>query len=290
MHCFNPVIAEKYGIAEAVIIHNFQFWISHNMRNERHQYEGRTWTYNTTKALAQAFPYLTEKQIWLAIDRLVKAGVLMKGNFNQTAYDRTTWYAFTLEGFWIRPEGEFHFPRVENPTTQKGEPIPDTLPDTHTDETPPADAGGASDRPATSKKKTAKKNRPAGQAPDLNWQKWVDRYEEHVKEQNEGIGHNWNGAQLGMQGLKGIRKHLVNVAIKKQGVDPDEAGLAAWDYILKNWSKLNDEFLQREFDLTVILKKITNILNRLKNGSEAHRGTSAGSGTSGSRVTAVSNY
>lgn len=293
MHIFDPNVAAEFGIAEAVIIQHFQFWIANNKRNGRNENDGRTWTYNTTKALAETFPYLSEKQIWLAIDRLVEKGVLMKGNYNKTQYDRTTWYAFTLESFWIRPEGNFHFPRVENPAPASVEPIPDSPTDTLTNsgtDTPAADAPG--DKKPDPIKKTASRKKTPGAENDKDWQRWVDRYEDHVKDRNGGTGHRWDGAQLGPQGLKGIRAHLVKISTKLDGKSDDDCGYGAWCYILDNWELLR-EWLQGQFDLTVILKKITDILNSLRNATNTNRGANSNGfkpGTSEARVQALRDY
>jgi hypothetical protein len=293
MHIFDPNIAAEYGIAEAVIIQHFQFWIGNNKRNGRNENDGRTWTYNTTKALAETFPYLSEKQIWLAIDRLVEKGVLMRGNYNKNQYDRTTWYAFTLESFWIVPEGNFHFPRRENRKPTGGEPIPDTLPDTDTNQQPVNPGAGAPGGKAAAKKPAGKKKKAPGAETDTDWQRWVDRYDEHVKKHNDGIGHRWDGAQLGPQGLKGIRAHLVKISTKLEGKTDDDCGFGAWCFILDGWADLPDEWLRGQFDLTVILKKITDILNRFRNATNTNRGANTGgaaSGTSAERVNAVANY
>jgi hypothetical protein len=290
MHLFNENVAAQYGIAEAVIINHFQFWIANNKRNGRNEHDGRTWTYNTTKALAETFPYLSEKQIWLAINKLVEAGVLMKGNYNQTAYDRTTWYAFTLESFWIKPEGEFHFPKRENPAPPHVEPIPDTSTDKETTTKPVSPAADAPGDKKPPTKPDKKRKKSPGAETDTNWQRWVDRFDKHVQDHNE-IGHRWDGAQLGPQGLKGIRQHLVRVCLKFEGKTDEDCGFGAWCYILDNWDKLGDEWLQGQFDLTVILKKITDILNRLRNGTNANRGINSGKpGTSEARVEALRNY
>lgn len=94
-HSFDTDVAAKYGLVDAIILENFKFWIAKNEADERHQYEGRYWTYSSVKALETLFAYLTAKQIRGAIDRLVEAGILLKGNFNQSAYDRTSWFAFS---------------------------------------------------------------------------------------------------------------------------------------------------------------------------------------------------
>lgn len=291
MHSFNENVAAQYGIAEAVLIDHFQYWIKLNKRNERHDHEGRTWTYATAKSLSEWFPYLSEKQIWLAISKLVDAGVLIKGNFNRTKYDRTTWYAFTLESFWIKPEGDFHFPKVENHKPQTAGPIP--APETDTTKTTGTGSSAANatgDKKPTGQKKRERKAPGAG---DTDWQRWVDRYDQHVKKFNEDLPHRWDGAQLGPQGLKGIRQHLVKISTKIEGKSEEDCGYGAWCYILDHWETLPDEWLRGQFDLTVLLKKITDILNRLKNGTQTNRGNNTGGvkpGTSQQRVDALENY
>lgn len=289
MHIFDPNVAAEYGIAEAVIIQHFQFWIGNNKRNGRNENDGRTWTYNTTKALAETFPYLTEKQIWLAINRLVDAGVLMRGNYNQTAYDRTTWYAFTLESFWIVPEGNFHFPRRENRTADRVEPIPDTPPDTYASEKPNTPPGQSAGGKKTEPKKTAQPKKTPG-AGDADWQRWVDAWHDFFKGRHDQIEPVWNGAQLGA--LKKLRTYLCKVATQVDGKSRDDCGFSAWSFILENWDLL-DEWQRGQFDLTVVYQKINNVLTQIKHGTQTHRGAHSGgaeSGTSASRVAAVANY
>jgi hypothetical protein len=188
-HNFDPLVARRYGMTEAVLIKNFQFWISHNKRNGRHQFEGRTWTYNSAKALSQAFVYLSPKQIYGAICRLEKVGVLIKSNFNDHKYDRTSWYAFTDEGFWIDRTEELHFPAEENGKPGQGSPIPDTLPDSNIDKNPPGSSALA--RGAKEEVKKVEPKKPAGKKqadkrpPREFWQAFVDTWHDfHVENCN----------------------------------------------------------------------------------------------------------
>jgi hypothetical protein len=94
-HHFDIKNASKYGILEAVLINHFEFWISKNKANNKNFHDGTYWTYNSTKALVELFPYVSESQIRRAIDKLVSLDILKKGNYNDNAYDRTLWYAFS---------------------------------------------------------------------------------------------------------------------------------------------------------------------------------------------------
>ena len=61
-HNFDIEIAKEYGIAEAIIINYFHFWITKNMANEDNFHDGYYWTYNSRSAFCKIFPYLTEKR------------------------------------------------------------------------------------------------------------------------------------------------------------------------------------------------------------------------------------
>lgn len=100
-HYFDINIAMKYGIQPAIILNNLYFWIEKNRANEKHFYDGYYWTYNSMKAFSELFPYMTERQIDYAIKKLVESGLIIKGNYNKSSYDRTCWYAITKEGYSV---------------------------------------------------------------------------------------------------------------------------------------------------------------------------------------------
>jgi len=129
LHSFEVEHARKYGLAEAVLIKNFKFWIEHNIDQKYNFKDGRTWTYISLKELAKNFDYLSEKQVRTAIDHLVNDGVILKGNYNKLAIDKTLWYSFAQESEFVKP-----YDRMETPFAQSGRPdaqevkaIPDTL-------------------------------------------------------------------------------------------------------------------------------------------------------------------
>jgi DNA-binding PadR family transcriptional regulator len=100
-HHFNTEIAKKYDIITAILLDNFYYWIEKNRLNERNFKDGRYWTYNTKKAIAEWFPYLNERQLDYALKKMVEQGLLIKGNYNENKYDRTLWYAITDFGYSI---------------------------------------------------------------------------------------------------------------------------------------------------------------------------------------------
>jgi hypothetical protein len=129
LHSFEVEHAKQYGLAEAVLIKNFKFWIEHNIDQKYNFKDGRTWTYISLKELAKNFDYLSEKQVRTAIDHLIKDEVLLKGNYNKLSIDKTLWYAFVNENAFVKP-----YDQKEKPSAQMGKPsdqevkaIPDTL-------------------------------------------------------------------------------------------------------------------------------------------------------------------
>lgn len=129
VHSFNTEIAEKYGLNAAIIFYHIVFWIEKNEANETNYHDGHYWTYNSVKAFKTLFPYMGDKQIRNALKKLENENLVICGNYNKSPYDRTRWYALTEKGISILPKGQMDFTKRANENSQKGEPIPDTIPD-----------------------------------------------------------------------------------------------------------------------------------------------------------------
>lgn len=119
MHSFDPDIAKLVGVNAAVIHQNIIWWTQKNAANGRHFYDGRHWTYNSITAFDELFPYLTRAQIRSALLKLEEAGLIVCGNYNKSAYDRTKWYS---------PNEQLHLSNLANGFVQDDQPIPDDKP------------------------------------------------------------------------------------------------------------------------------------------------------------------
>ena len=126
-YSFDIEVAQQYGVNEAIMIKNLQFWIMKNKANGKHFHDGHTWTYNSVAAFMQLFPFWTEKQIRIIINSLKEKGIIITGNYNPMAYDRTLWYAFDDESIWLNRT--IHLSKTANGSDKKGRPIPDIKPD-----------------------------------------------------------------------------------------------------------------------------------------------------------------
>ena len=114
-HIFDVDIAKKYGVNAAILLENIGYWIKQNEANETNFYDGTYWTFNSRRAYKELFPYMSERQINTAFQKLIDDGLIMTGNYNKLAYDRTLWYALTQKGKCI-----LHFDIMDNDDMSNG--------------------------------------------------------------------------------------------------------------------------------------------------------------------------
>lgn len=140
VYSFDSRIAEIYGVDEAVFLHNLYWWIAKNEANGRHHRDGRTWTYNSTKAFVKLFPFWNESQIRRIIDKLHKNGAIHIGVFNEKGFDRTRWYSLdeTVTRVYendtcIWQKQQMEVTETANGCDENSTPIPDSKPDSKPD-------------------------------------------------------------------------------------------------------------------------------------------------------------
>lgn len=123
-HSFDIDLAKKYGILEAILLKNLWFWIKKNEANEKNFFDGTYWTYNSTKAFNELFPYASESTIKRTLKKLQDLGLIKTGNYNEVAYDRTLWYAFEPLGIAIMSNRTMDDAKSYNGMIQNDQPIP----------------------------------------------------------------------------------------------------------------------------------------------------------------------
>ena len=124
-HYFNTEIAKEVGVNAAIILENIAHWVLKNKANNKNFYDGHYWTFNSTAAMAELFPYMNARQVRTALDSLRKKGMVLTGNYNKSSYDRTLWYTVSdscAEQFF--PE-IIHLTEKSNGDDGKVKPIPD---------------------------------------------------------------------------------------------------------------------------------------------------------------------
>ncbi len=126
-HTYSVEHAILYGVDCAIIIHHLQFWIEQNMALKRNFIEGRTWMYQTQREMAACYPYWNRDKIQDILQKLVDYDVIIKGNFNRTKFDKTTWYAFKNEEmFTVNRNRTTVISKSDDQSIEIDPPIPDT--------------------------------------------------------------------------------------------------------------------------------------------------------------------
>lgn len=118
-HSFNVSLATFIGLNETIILTNFYFSVKSNEGNENMIKDGRVWFFRSVNEMNGLYPYLSAKKIRLAIERLIEAGYVYKGDYNQDKFNKCNWYSISDEAYKLF-EGE----KGES-IGQKGEPFAD---------------------------------------------------------------------------------------------------------------------------------------------------------------------
>lgn len=149
-HALNVNVAIRFDTDTALFLQNLKHWTFKNLANKKHIHDGLCWTYDTLDALCDIFPYWSRRQLERVINNCLKNGLIVKGNYNTTSYDRTCWYAMTPMSYWFYPEladekylkllyssispnGEIDYTEWRNRYPESVTTIPDTIPDTDPD-------------------------------------------------------------------------------------------------------------------------------------------------------------
>jgi|GEM_PF-3860638 len=123
-HSFDPDVAEVVGVVAAILYKNIRHWCEKNLHNGKNIHDGKAWTYHSRNAFLKQFPYVGDKQLRTALERLEEADYIASGCFNKDNRDRTKWYCDLR--VLVVPKGPMETPKRASPTDcQKGQPLPD---------------------------------------------------------------------------------------------------------------------------------------------------------------------
>ena len=85
------------GMEYAVFLSHVDYWINYNKRLGKNLREGRYWTFQTLEEMHNHFPYLSIEQLRRITKRLNDEGILLKGQFNDSKWNKTIWYSIDYE-------------------------------------------------------------------------------------------------------------------------------------------------------------------------------------------------
>lgn len=124
-HSFNVELAEEYGVNCALILNEICRKQIYFQRHEKNFHDGKTWVYYSSNALSEALPYLSQKKIKYSLSKLIDEGVLEKGNYNATKYDRTAWYSCVEQKVMLHfTKGNLPLDKMSHGKDERDQPIP----------------------------------------------------------------------------------------------------------------------------------------------------------------------
>ena len=140
VHSFEVEDAKLYGVECAVILYNLRFWLHKNLANGKHFHNERVWTYNSAKAFEELFPYMSHRQIYRRLQKLIDKGIVVTGDYGNP-WDQSKWYSvnespFTEIGKWNCQNRQMELPKTVNRNTENGKSYTDSKPDSKPDQKP----------------------------------------------------------------------------------------------------------------------------------------------------------
>lgn len=105
-HLLCPSLARRYGVHAALVVKHIWDEVCANERAGRCSFAGRTWMRSSQMMFTAIMPYLTKDMVRRALERLMKRGVIVRGEFGDSRFDRTSWYTFTQFGRLLMRESE----------------------------------------------------------------------------------------------------------------------------------------------------------------------------------------
>jgi len=233
-YSFNIHIAKQYGVDEAIMIKNFQFWILKNEASEKHSHNGKYWTYNSVSSFAKVFPFWSKSQVGRVLKSLIDKDLLQVDNFNKISYDRTRWYTFTDHAINEMNKSNLGNTKMEDSKPLNGsKEIESPIPDVNTDHKP-------------------------DHKPNTLFTQLIAEY------------HNFIISKIGVppkiNGVEGKAAKQILAYLSKITEEP----IVAWKFVLDHWDRV-EPFLNNQIKLTQINSNLMNILNQIKNGKSTNK-------------------
>jgi uncharacterized phage protein (TIGR02220 family) len=89
-------LAKALGdLDKAVILQQLHYWLQRsNLIRDDHR-----WVYNSMAEWNKQFPWITRKTLTNKFNDLEKRGLIITGNYNKAAFDKTKWYRIDYDAF-----------------------------------------------------------------------------------------------------------------------------------------------------------------------------------------------
>ena len=112
---FSKSLAIKIGLECALLFTYLVDWINYNAKKDKNFRNGKYWTYISYEKISEEIGVLSADQVGKYIRKLVnKEKLLVRGNYNNTKHDRTSWYALSEKGLSLLTECDMHYAKLHN--------------------------------------------------------------------------------------------------------------------------------------------------------------------------------
>jgi hypothetical protein len=91
-HKFNTAVAKRYGVNAAIVAE--QLWLAINT-DKAFLHRGREWIRSSYAMLTVDLPFFSKNTVRRAVLKLIKNGVIIRAEINNSRFDRTYSYTFT---------------------------------------------------------------------------------------------------------------------------------------------------------------------------------------------------
>ena len=108
-----------YGVDGAIMLHHLAFWVYRNKLNNKNYIDGHTWTWSSTRAYTEIFPFWKDNQIRRILMNLEKDGAILSAVHNRARWDRTKLYTVT-----DKVQCFYHFTKSTNASKEIVKSIP----------------------------------------------------------------------------------------------------------------------------------------------------------------------
>ena len=98
---FSVEVADMCGVNAAIMFVEIADEVEYFKERKKNFRDGRYWTISSMKSISERFDFLTERQVKTALKKLEDTGLIMTGNYNDTPFDRTKWYALSEMGYSV---------------------------------------------------------------------------------------------------------------------------------------------------------------------------------------------
>jgi len=131
-----PTLAKHVGINGAIVLQQLHYWLLKSKNIE----DGYRWRYRTYEEWSEDLPWLSVAGVRKILNKLEKDGMVISGNYNKSAIDKTKWYRINynhpfIKGSDVCPKVAVHVIQSSSPCDTECATIPETTTETTTETT-----------------------------------------------------------------------------------------------------------------------------------------------------------